>query len=197
MYRSSSLQRTELGEPTRSARSLEFESFWRNLRNGELVPRRSDFHPRKAIDFLGDLVLIEVSPEHPMLKIRLAGRHIESRLQRTITGHNYLDYLPARYREGALLTGRLMVGHPCGVWQVAKVHYKRGLAWMMEQTGFPLGPAENGYPLLLVLANPASDAQPPTLKPDKAMVADTATKWEFLDVGAGIPEWTEENKQSV
>jgi len=176
-------------EPARSARSFAFESHWRGLRNGTLVPDRDDFHPREAKTFLGDLALVEVPLDRPELKMRLVGRNVESRLQRKITGHNYLDYLQEPHKQAALQSSRLMIGHPCGLWQLTRIHFANGLKQMMEQTAFPLGAGPNGLPLLLVLANPVDVPETPPLDPGKAMAADRAVRFAFLDIGRGVPAW--------
>jgi hypothetical protein len=173
----------------RSSRSFAFEELWRSLRNGKLIPDREDFPPARARWFLSDMALLEVSFDQPLLRIRLAGTRVEERIQRTIGGDNYLDFLSPEFQAGALLSGRLMVSHPCGLWQLTKIHYERGTAQLTEQTVFPLGPGKHGVPMLLVLTNPKAAFEVPTLKADKAIVADTATKWEFLDLGRGVPEW--------
>ncbi len=174
----------------RSSRSVAFEELWRSLRNGKIIPDREDFPPAKARWFLSDMALLEVSFDQPLLRIRLAGTRVEERIQRKIGGDNYLDYLAPASRAGALLSGRLMVSHPCGLWQLTKVQYERGTAQLMEQTVFPLGPGKEGIPMLLVLANPKAAFHAQALNSDKAMLADSATKWEFLDLGHGVPDWS-------
>jgi hypothetical protein len=177
------------GAFVRSAHSIASETFWRSLRNGKPIPEREDFHPSHARPFLADLALLEVSFDEPLLRIRLAGTRVEARIQQTIGGDNYLDFLPEEFQAGALQSSRLMLSHPCGLWQFTNVHYERGTAQMMEQTAFPLGSRRTGTSQLLVLSNPTDAFHRPTLKAERAMLADTASKWEFLDLGYGVPGW--------
>ena len=177
-------------ELVRSPCSFEFEAIWRGLRNGGLVPSRSDFHPSKVIRFLPEIVIVEVpGPGDLILKIRLAGSGIEARVQKKITGQNYLDFMPLMYREGALLSARLISSQPCGLWQMTKVHYERGTSQLLEMTAFPLAANQNNAPVILVLSRVIEGFQVPTQTPDVAMLADTAMKFEFLDIGNGVPAW--------
>jgi hypothetical protein len=173
---------------SRSPQSIAFEAMWRGLRTGGLVPRRSDFHPSKALPFLRDLVLLEVPPPgERQLRIRLAGTGIEQRIQNNIVGRDYLEFLPAIYHDGALTSAQIMADLPCGLWQLTNVHYERGTAQLLELTAFPL--ISDGGRQILGLLRGTGKYQPPTFVPDKALQADTALKFEFLEIGNGVPEW--------
>ena len=172
----------------RSEQSLAFEDFWRRLPKQGLLPHRRDFNPAKAASLLRHLMLAEVRLlPSPSFKIRLVGGAIQERVQRTITGTDYLEFLPQEYRAGAVETARLMFDRPCGIWQISPFHYERGLAENNEITAFPLVGEGMNLALGLVIARP--DFVRPISAGDKVMRVDTATLFEFLDVGAGAPAW--------
>lgn len=140
--------------------------------------------------FLPDMALLEAPPEEPKLRIRLAGTRVERRSQFSLHGANYLDFLPGRYRAGALVSARLVLNQPCGLWQLTRIHYERGIVVLMEQTVLPLRPSDDGPPLIVVFALPVAGGEQATLNAEKPMMVDTATKYAFLDIGAGIPAYT-------
>ena len=174
----------------RSKGSLAFEEFWRSLRSeGALVPGRGEFHPAKAARFLQNIVLLEApGRDERSLKMRVAGHAYQGAVQYTVAGTDHLDILPPRYHEGALTSVRLMVGKPCGLWQVMPVHI-RGYSRLVEFTAFPLAPAADGISLILgyFFALDELTMQPAPLQ--KEISVDTATEFVFIDVGAGVPRW--------
>lgn len=179
-----------VGDLVRSAKSEAFETMWRGLRSGELVPSRADFRPSMAVRFLSEIVLLDVPRRgEPRLTVRLVGTAVEARLQTDIVGRNYLDYLPADHREAAWRSARLMLDHPCGLWQMSNLHYERGTSHLVEMTAFPLAVAA-GADVLIVHSNMivgvGREPQPGALP----MSVDTALTFKFIDVGAGLPAWS-------
>jgi hypothetical protein len=174
----------------RSAESLAFEAHWRNLPKTGLVPERVQFKPEKAARFLRNLVLVEApDADATRVNIRLAGSGVQERMHRDITGHDYLDFLPKPYHDGALASAKLMLSYPCGLWQVMAVHYERGYSQNVEITAFPLIAGEGSAPLLVIVMIPVAGLVKAHPSPGKVMVADTASTFEFIDIGAGVPVW--------
>ncbi|MBV8978016.1 MAG: PAS domain-containing protein [Alphaproteobacteria bacterium] len=175
---------------SRSPESLAFEAFWRDLPKDGLVPARSAFHPRDAAQFLRDLLLVEVPPPGARrIKIRLAGSGFEAQVRGSITGHDYLEFLPPPYHDAALQSARLIAGQPCGLWQMTNVHYRRGTSQMLEITAFPLGGGGGRAPLIVALSRGTASFQMAAQIPATVMMADTAQEYAFLDIGAGVPAW--------
>jgi hypothetical protein len=173
----------------RSRQSLEFETFWRALPKEELLPHRRDFSPLRVPTLLRHFILMEMRLDdaHPSLPIRLVGTALQERIQRDVTGHDYLEFVPAELHSGAIETAKLMLHRPCGLWQITPVHYERGLAQNFEVTAFPL--LNDAVPLVLGLLIPREDLVRPLSSGDKAMLADAAIDFQFLDIGAGEPGW--------
>jgi hypothetical protein len=173
----------------RSNGSLAFEEFWRSLRNGGLVPCRSDFRPSKATRFLHNIVLIEAPREGVnSLKMRLVGHLYQSAVQYPVAGTDHLDILPPKYQAGALASARLMVGNPCGLWQIMPV-YVGGYSRLVELTAFPLGPGGDGIPLILGYLFALQDFTVSPAPLQREICVDTAVEFFFIDIGAGVPAW--------
>lgn len=176
---------------SRSKSSLEFEALWRGLKkDGGLIPNRREFKPEKAKSLLRDLLLVEARlGEPPSLPIRLVGSAAQQRIQHNIVGHDYLDFMPPELHAGAIESGRLMFNHPCGLWQVMTMHYAREYAQNVEITAFPLLADAASVPLLLVLMQPVEGLVSAIQAQGRPILVDTASAYEFIDVGAGQPAW--------
>ena len=183
--------RDSLEKLPRSAESRAFEAFWSGLRREGLMPRRQDLRPSHAVRFLDHLVLMELpDPDTGAMRVRLSGTAIDARAGRTLVGANYLECVPPHLRAGVVRSARLMYEHPCGLWQVMPIHFESGVALDAEVTAFPLLPAENAAPLLVMLVRfPGGRLVPPTPFKGSAILVDPATQYEFLDVGAGAPHY--------
>lgn len=177
----------------RSKGSVAFEEFWRSLRkDSALVPSRSDFQPAKAARFLHNIVLLEVPDEgRNSLKIRVVGHLYQSAVPHAVAGTDHLDVLPPQYHEGALASVRLMVKKPCGLWQIMPV-YLKGVARLVEFTAFPLSPGDDGIPLILGFLFPLESVGLAPELPKREVTVDTAIQFQFIDVGAGAPDWPAE-----
>lgn len=175
----------------RSEPSLAFEAMWRGLRRkGSPIPARNDFHPAKAVKFLREIVLVEVPcGANRALKVRLVGSAIEARMQTNLAGRDYLECLAPAHHDGAVRSTQMMASHPCGLWQMTQFHYERGISHLAEMTAFPLGPGDDGVPLILLLSSFHDVAQRPSVPLGKPILADTALTFRFLDIGNGLPEW--------
>ena len=118
------IQTAKLAPPSadllpRSTGSLTFQDFWSGLRRDGLVPRRQDFHPARAVGFLRDIVLIEVPDnDASAMRVRVTGSAIDVQAGNSIAGRSYLEFVPEHLHAGLLKSVRLMLDHPCGLWQV-------------------------------------------------------------------------------
>ncbi len=176
--------------PGRSQRSHAFEEFWRALPRTGSLPRRSDIGIKQAAPFLQHMLLMEARLDGaPSFPIRLVGGAMRDRIQRNIVGHDYLEFLPRQYQAGAIETGRLVTGFPCGLWQIMALHFERGFAQNHEVTAFPLETPKGEPPLLVGLFEPVEGLVAAHPARGIAMLADTALTFRFLDIGAGEPAW--------
>jgi hypothetical protein len=173
----------------RTPLSREFESFYRALPREGHIPHRKVFRPERAAKFLRHIILCDVlTAGAPAIRMRLIGSAFEENIQRNIAGHDYLQYLPPRYHAGAVEAARHIVGRPCGLWQVVPLHYERGYGHNVELTAFPLAPGPDGVHLLLVLTQTPGGPITGTPTDGKALAVDTASRYQYIDLGAGTPE---------
>jgi hypothetical protein len=173
----------------RSAASAEFEAFWRSLpRKDDFVPKRTAFRPERAPKFLRDLVVCDVSQgPHPSIQVRLTGTAFDERVQQSVRGQDYLQFMPQQYREGVMTSVRNIVERPCGLWQIMPVHYQRGFAQNLEVTVFPLAHETCDRCQLLILTREVNGLITPRPTGRFALSADTASTYQYIDVGAGVP----------
>ncbi len=175
----------------RSEESRQFEALWKSLRRDRLVPHRADFHPARARHLLRDLVLLEAPADaHPSARIRISGEGYNEAAGQNMAGRDHLDLLAPQYRAAAIATGELMIGTPCGLWQVSPIHLARGYAIHLEMTAFPLATDGGRPPCLLAHVRPVEGFMPATLPTPNGLAIDTAVTFRFIDIGAGVPQWT-------
>ena len=77
-----------------------------------------------------------------------------------------------------------MLGH----YRAARDHFPRsGYGGVAEATVFPLAAGADGIPLIVALFHPVNEliGVPKTSHP--VMAIDTAVKFRFIDIGAGVP----------
>jgi len=173
----------------RSKESHAFEEFWRALRGEKLVPARADFQPAKARRFLGDIVLMEAPSEtRPVYRIRVTGQRFDNLIGANLTGRNNLDFMPEKYHAGAIAAGRTVVELPCGMWQISPAHLVLGFATNLEITAFPLGADESGMSYILMQVLPAGGLNSVSLPTGHGVGIDTAVTYQYIDIGAGLPE---------
>jgi len=173
---------------SRSQSSLAFEEFWRALPKQGCAPHRREFRPERATKFLKNLMLIEAPQDSAArLRLRLVGSAIQLRIQRDITGCDYLDFLAPAHHVGAVQSCLAMLRQPCGLWQCMDVHYERGFAQALEVTAFPLLADPGGTALILALVEPLTALVTPEPAQGRAMLVETAAHYAFIDVGAGLP----------
>jgi hypothetical protein len=182
--------KSDAAVPARSAESRAFEAMWKSLRHGTLIPLRSHFKPRLAVPFLQNIVLTEIPQfDGDGVRVRLVGSGFERRIQRNIAGVNYLDHLPEKFHADALQSIRLIFSQPCGLWQIMTMHYERMFAEPLEVTILPLSGDADRPSILLNYVKPVPQVAQPTPTNGMAMRVDTASHFQFIDVGAGVPDW--------
>ncbi len=119
--------------------------------------------------------------------MRLIGSEFESYIHRNVRGEDYLQFLPERYRRGAIDSVRQIIARPCGLWQVTPLHYERGFVRNVEITVFPLKPESGGSFQLLILTQFLGGPLMSHSARDRLVLADTALDFQYIDVGAGVP----------
>jgi hypothetical protein len=173
---------------SRSTMSFEFEALWRSLPKEGIVPHRAAFRPERAARFLRHLILCDVTMEGvPSISMRLVGSEFEQQIQRSVTGQDYLQFLPRAYHASAMESLREIVERPCGLWQITPLRYDGDFARSVEITAFPLLTGRADKYTLLVLTQFIGGVM--LLRPScsKFTTTDTAIAYRYIDLGAGVP----------
>jgi hypothetical protein len=176
----------------RTKDSLAFEAAWRALPRRGAVPDRRDLLLHRFKKLLPDIGLLDIIPGTPARsRVCVVGERIRERIPFPIVGQDYFHFVPSHLRATAERRLQTVVTHPCGLWQILGIHYQRGLFKSLEITALPLW-REDGPPQMMILAV-YSHGQACDVPTDLAMISlDRASASSFLDVGAGLPDWSEE-----
>ncbi|HEY8949089.1 MAG TPA: hypothetical protein VIM56_09425 [Rhizomicrobium sp.] len=172
--------------------SLAFEAAWRALPRSGAIPDRRDLSLHRFKKMLPDIALMDIMPGPPMRsRVCLVGERIRERLPFPVVGQDYFHFVPAHLRSTSERRVKAVVSQPCGVWQILGIHYQRGLFKSLELTALPFC-REDGPPQIMLLAV-YSRGQVCDVPTDLAMISlDRASASAFLDIGAGQPDWSEE-----
>lgn len=174
--------------PTRSERSVAFQTVWTNLSKTSVIPDKADFRPERLAPFLNDIYLVELSDDpSARVHIRLAGGALRERLGVDLRGQNYADFVPLEHREKSGLSMRLMFGpRPCGRWVRKEIVHTDGYREPIELTQFPMTDHSNGTRLVVGIAiGVAGDF---THEAEGSFLIENREAEQFIDIGAGVPD---------
>lgn len=73
--------------------------YWQGKLGGRRVPQRRELPPEEMREFLGYIVLVDVTPAPRRFRFRLIGTEIASAYGRDMTGHYVDDIATTAYRE--------------------------------------------------------------------------------------------------
>lgn len=150
-------------------------AYWDGKRNGRGMPRRADLDPIEMRAWLGNLLLIDVTPDGRFV-YRLYGTRFVDSFGLDMTGR-YVDELPADQRERvrsdyeavrttvqprARLYTALFDASPAALRQAAARVPRTPQVVTWERLVLPLGEAAAGVTMLLVGAYPLADLRPST-----------------------------------
>jgi hypothetical protein len=159
---------------------------WSALPRHDGVPVRADFDPMAVPHILPVVSLIE-RVEEGEWRMRLAGTEIERRWGRTLTGLSYTDIMAAAAAASTLCEFEAICRRPCGSWSMRHLELSSGRRIDVETLRLPLRAADGSVSLILSCSGELSGRF--LHEPDRCREILTVVEQEFLDIGAGIPEW--------
>jgi len=172
----------------RTAKSHDFEDYWRSIRGDALVPLKSDFNPADIKQLLPNIMIFDIISEpSPSLMIRLAGSSLREHWHVEPTGKDYLDYLPEGEQMDVFNGFTTMCAKPCGRWRRLETHFESHLSILSESTLFPLINDRHGTPMIVTLAVPLARSEPLS-KTGRAITTTFPVAPVWIDIGAGTPE---------
>jgi hypothetical protein len=159
---------------------------WSVLPRRDGVPARADFDPMAVPHILPVVSLIERIEEGEW-RMRLAGTEIERRWGRTLTGVSYVDILAPAAAMSTLCEFEAICRQPCGSWSMRHLDLSSGRRLDVETLRLPLRAADGGLSLILSCSGELTGRF--THEPDRCREILTVIEQQFLDIGAGIPDW--------
>jgi len=157
------------------ARLAALYAYWDGKRGGRAMPNRADLDPLEMRAWLGNLLLIDATPDGRFV-YRLYGTKFVDSFGLDMTGRS-VDELPVDQRERvrsdyeavrstgqprARLYTALFEGVPTGLRPAGAKAERAAQVVTWERLVLPLGDAAGGVAMLLVGAYPLSDLRPST-----------------------------------
>jgi hypothetical protein len=159
---------------------------WSALPRRDDVPARADFDPMVVRQILPIVSLIERIDENEW-RMRLAGTEIERRWGRALTGLSYTDIMAPAAAMSTLCEFEAICRQPCGSWSMRHLELSSGRRIDVETLRLPLRAADGGVSLILSCSGELTGRF--LHEADQCREILTVIEQEFLDIGAGIPEW--------
>jgi len=159
---------------------------WSVLPRHDRVPARADFDPMAIPHILPIVSLIERVDESEW-RMRLAGTEIERRWGRTLTGLGYTDIMAPAAAASTLCEFEAICRLPCASWSMRHLELSSGRRLDVETLRLPLRAADGNVSLIVSCSGELSGRF--LHEPDRCREILTVMEQEFLDIGAGIPEW--------
>lgn len=160
-------------------------TYWDKLRDGRLLPRRSEIDPGALKPLLPYISILELRAPDVMV-YRLHGTALRDIMGMDATNRNLLDFTPIeglRLRAYRLWSAATV---PCGSTYEIDLSYARGAKNAHEGLSLPIEPVREGAPpLLLGIFAPlqgthwAADTDAPRV--------DIGYSHSFIDIGADVP----------
>jgi hypothetical protein len=167
-----------------TAGARRFFDYWDSLPKIGLVPDRKSFSPPAIAALMPAVTLLEIWSRE-RIDMRLIGTGVASGMGLDPTGKNYLDLIAEEAREPYLRMIDAQIGTPCGRRTVLKTRNMSGLIARTEALTLPMSHAASGHHMIVSFFEPIE-----TVGYEKGPyeVLDFE-KTEWLDIGAGIPNW--------
>lgn len=164
----------------------ELLAAWSALPRIDGVPLRSDFDPMSLRRILPVVSLLQRVAQDEW-RLRLAGTEIERRWGRTLTGINYTDIMTPKAAASTLCEFEAVCARPCGSWSMRHLELSSGRQVDAETLRLPLRASDGSVTLILSCSGELSGRF--LHEPDQWREVITVMEQQFLDIGAGTPEW--------
>jgi hypothetical protein len=161
-------------------------SAWSMLPRRDGVPGRADFNPMAVHQILPVVSLIE-RVQGGEWRMRLAGTEIERRWGRALTGLGYTDVMAPAAVTSTLCEFEAICRQPCGSWSMRHLELSSGRRIDVETLRLPLRAADGAVKLILSCSGEVTGRF--VHEVDQCREILTVIDQEFLDIGAGTPEW--------
>lgn len=159
---------------------------WRRLPRPHNVPDRASFDPCDISSILPVISLVERVAANEW-RVRLAGTELERRWGRELSGLTYAEVLSSQAVEVTHCEFEAICRQPCGSWSLRHLELRSGRKLQTETLRLPLRD-KHGEVSLIVSCN--GELSPELMREtDQPREIVTVFEQQFLDIGAGIPDF--------
>ena len=125
-------------EPTEFSDAVEaFVTFWRSLRQAELVPQAARFLDCADPRFQPFVSFNDVDPDGDVI-VTLVGTALADMMHADWTGLSTSAFLPPAVARGYREELTMCAGHPCGMWELTNFTTSQSRAIKVEVISLPL-----------------------------------------------------------
>lgn len=123
---------------------------WQEIRNGNAIPRKSDFNPGKVKSVLSEMAIME-RMDSDTVTYRLAGTALTERAGFEQTGSNVLDSFPGHV--GDIINNAYVksAAHPCAGYHKVVMSFEQNLTSVIDCLYLPLADNNGNVPYHIVL----------------------------------------------
>lgn len=163
---------------------------WKSWRGDALAPQRSDVRFEDLAEALPSTIELEfVSIEQCIY--RFVGSDVVELAGVDRTGTNFFTAASADQQTLRIARFLELEKYPCGSLARIQTTLKNGDKMMREALGFPVLPNRTtGNRRLIVVSTPLDDFKWQT-PVQEGRILPIATDFHFIDIGAGVPEYSE------
>jgi hypothetical protein len=174
--------------PYKYAPTGKFADYWFGLPKIGLMPLKSGIEPRRIIDLLPGVIMLELNPENGAYCIRLSGTGTSKRWGFDATHGNYLAITPPQ-RHGAISRKfEKLMEHPCGLVLISNELYTSGRIIQTETVLFPMRTLGPGRHILFGLITAEPDEDGAVAGDLLACLHYAISAAHFINIGAGVPD---------
>jgi hypothetical protein len=170
----------------RTAEVTEWHEFWFALPKRDLLPDRRALDPTLITRLLPSIMILDLT-DPPAVRFRLAGTAIVDRYGFNPKGKDFLDLVEEENREQVGQILRLAARHPFAIHSVLNSKFGNGLQVEVEALAFPFRAGERDDVQMISISQPLEADVRLDERPDSLSQVE-ASKFRFIDLGAGLPD---------
>ena len=184
---------THVGDIELHSLSRQIFAWWMDARKDRLMPEAEDVHPRKLVELLPYIRLLQWNDEDDLI-VRIFGSALAAVSGIDMTGSSVflVDDYPERDNDRARL--KLIHDHPCGLLLHREYIAADGAPCVCEFINLPIGAASDGLGRIIGTIIPCAQIEENKLK-FSVTGEPVLRRAAFIDIGFGLPE--EAHKLSV
>lgn len=174
--------------PYKFAPTGKFADFWFGLPKKGLVPSKNSVEPRRIVDLLPGVIMLELNPENGAYGVRLSGTGNSERWGFDATNGHYLSFTPPQQHGAISRKFERLMEHPCGLVMVSNELYTSGRIIQTETVLFPMRILGPGGHILFGLITAEADKDGAVAGDLLACLHYAISAAHFINIGAGVPD---------